>query len=317
MSGQVRRIIFAGTPEFAVPSLQAVADSGHELCTVLTQPDRPAGRGRRTRPGPVKRLALELGTDVLQPRSVRDQSVQAALRELAADLMVVVAYGMLLPESVLAIPARGCINVHASLLPRWRGAAPIQAAIRAGDPETGVSLMQLDAGLDTGPVFATAGTAIGDDETAGELHDRLAELGARLLAQHLDAILDGSLEPKPQADDGVTYAGRIDKADAVIDWRQSSVDIVRLVRAFNPWPVAETLLDGQRMRIWSACSEPDAEPSPGAPPGEVLACDPDGVQVRTGDGCVRLLTVQMPGRQQIAAAAFAHGYSLPGKVLGQ
>ena len=317
MSGQVRRIIFAGTPDFAVPSLRAIAASGHELCAVLTQPDRPAGRGRRTQPGPVKQLALELDANILQPSTLRDQAAQDRLNELAPDLMVVVAYGMLLPASVLAIPVRGCINVHASLLPRWRGAAPIQAAIRAGDRETGISLMQLDAGLDTGPVFATAETTIGADETAGQLHDRLAQLGADLLATHLDAILAGRLDAKPQADVGVTYATRIDKAEAIIDWSEPSVDIACLVRAFNPWPVAETLFDGQRLRIWSASAEPEADVSAAGPAGEILACDADGVQVRTGAGCVRLLSVQMPGRQRIDAAAFAHGYQLRGKVLGQ
>ncbi|HHQ14089.1 MAG TPA: methionyl-tRNA formyltransferase [Chromatiales bacterium] len=315
MSGQTGRIIFAGSPEFAVPALHAIADSRHELCAVLTQPDRPSGRGRTLRAGPVKSAASALGYEVLQPQTLRDQTIQAQLRELAPDLMVVVAYGQLLPEEVLTIPVRGCVNLHASLLPRWRGASPIQAAIRAGDTHTGVSLMQLDAGLDTGPVHASVGLPIGPRETAGELHDRLAEAGAGLLADYLDALVAGESTPRPQSDDGVTYAGRIDKADAVIDWSDSADAIDRQIRAYVPWPVAETGLDGARLRVWAAepCACPGAGP---AGPGQVLGVDDRGIVVGTGSGCLRLLDVQLPGRQRVRAVDFANGVAVTGKRLG-
>ncbi len=316
MSGQTGRIVFAGSPDFAVPALQAIADSRHDLCAVLTQPDRPAGRGRTLRPGPVKVAAQALGCEVLQPDTLRDQSIQARLCDLAPDLMVVVAYGQLLPEEVLAIPVHGCVNLHASLLPRWRGASPIQAAIRAGDTHTGVSLMQLDAGLDTGPVYATVELSIGPRETAGELHDRLAVAGADLLAGHLDALVAGESKPRPQPDDGVTYARRIDKADAVIDWSASADAIDRQIRAYVPWPVAETVLDGARMRIWAA--EPCACPGDGpVDPGQVSGVDDRGIVVGTGSGCLRLLEVQMPGRQRVRAVDFANGVAVTGKRLGR
>ena len=316
MSGQTGRIVFAGSPDFAVPALHAIADSRHELCAVLTAPDRPAGRGRSVRPGPVKAAALELGCDVLQPETLRDPELQARLHALQPDLMVVVAYGLLLPEAVLDIPVRGCVNLHASLLPRWRGASPIQAAILAGDSRTGVSLMQLDAGLDTGPVHASVELPIGPRETAGELHDRLAMAGARLLAEHLDVLVAGESTPRPQPDDGVTCAGRIDKADAVIDWSASADAIDRQIRAYVPWPVAETGLDGARMRIWAAepCACPDEGP---AGSGQVLGVDDRGIVVGTGSGCLRLLEVQMPGRQRLGAVDFANGTAVVGKRLGQ
>lgn len=308
-----RRLLFAGTPDFAVPSLRALLASGHELAAVLTQPDRPAGRGRNPRSGPVKQLAREHGVPVLQPVSLSSDDVQGELRALAPDLMVVVAYGLLLPPPVLAIPGRGCINVHASLLPRWRGAAPIQAALLNGDRETGVCLMQLEEGLDTGPVFARRIVQIGARETAGELHDRLAALGGELLAEHLDAILDGAIPAQAQPDEGATYARRINKADARIDWNRSAVELDRQVRAYLGWPVADTLVDGRQLRIWRA------EPVPGAaaaPPGQVIGVDAVGVLVQTGDGILRLLEVQTAGKARTPALEFARGIRLVGQRLG-
>lgn len=309
-------MLFAGSPAFAIPTLQRLVDLGHRPAAVLTQPDRPAGRGRTVGAGPVKQLALELGIPVLQPATLKTDTAQSELRELTPDLIVVVAYGLLLPPNVLAIPRRGCVNVHASLLPRWRGASPIQAAILAGDAETGVSIMQLEAGLDTGPVYGTARLTIGADETAGELEVRLARLGADTLGNLVDALLAGQLKSVPQPVDGVTYAGRISKTEARIDWHAPAVAIARRVRAWNPWPVAETLLDGQQLRCFA--SEPlGAEtPDAGRVPGQILASDALGLEVQTGAGRLRLRTVQLPGRQRVAAADFACGRALVGKVLG-
>jgi methionyl-tRNA formyltransferase len=289
---------------------------GHPPVAVLTQPDRPAGRGRALAAGPVKQLALELGIPVLQPASLKAPEAQAQLAALAPDLMVVVAYGLLLPPAVLAIPRRGCVNVHASLLPRWRGASPIQAAVLAGDAETGVSIMQLEAGLDTGPVYATARVAIGPDETAGELEARLAELGAATLGGLLEDLLAGRRRPEPQPDAGVTYAGRIQKADARIDWQQPAVAIARRIRAWNPWPVAETVLDGQQLRCFAGDALGAGPPAGDAVPGRILAADARGIEVQTGAGRLRLREVQAPGRQRVAAADFARGRPLTGKVLG-
>jgi methionyl-tRNA formyltransferase len=309
-----RRLVFAGTPEFAVPSLAALLAGNHDVVAVYTQPDRPAGRGRKLQPSPVKQLALQHGLPVRQPQTLKTADAQAELCALAPDLLIVVAYGLLLPAAVLDLPARGCINVHASLLPRWRGAAPIQAAVRAGDPDTGVCLMHLDEGLDTGPVYASASTPIGARETAGELHDRLATLGADLLARHLDAILDGSLRAEPQPDAGVTYASRIKKSDGRLNWQDSAMQLDRQVRAYVGWPVADTLLDGQQLRVWAA------EPVPlesVAPPGTVVACEDDGVLVQTGDGGLRLLEVQAAGRARTSARDFARGRELSGRLLGE
>jgi len=291
-------------------------DLGHAPVAVLTQPDRPAGRGRTVAPGPVKQLALELRIPVLQPDTLKTGEAQAALREFEPDLIVVVAYGLLLPAAVLALPRLGCVNVHASLLPRWRGASPIQAAVLAGDAETGVSIMQLEAGLDTGPVYATARTPVGAGETAGELEARLARLGANTLGSLLEDLLAGRLRAEPQPDAGVTYARRISKSEARIDWRESALAIARRVRAWNPWPVAETLLDGQQLRCFA--SEPLGTEPPDANrvPGQVLASDAQGIDVQTGAGRLRLHTVQAPGRQRLAAAEFARGRTLVGKVLG-
>ncbi|MBM4221442.1 MAG: methionyl-tRNA formyltransferase, partial [Gammaproteobacteria bacterium] len=246
------RIIFAGSPAFATPTLQMLCDRGHRPIAVLTQPDRPAGRGRQLSASPVKQLALELGIPVLHPATLRNEAVQAELRALAPDLLVVVAYGLLLPPAVLDIPPRGCVNVHASILPRWRGASPIQAAILAGDSETGVSIMAMEAGLDTGAVYRCTRLPVEAGETAGELEQRLAMLGATALSELLDGLLAGTLAASPQPAEGVTYAGRISKADGRIDWRQPAVQIARQIRAYNPWPVAETTLGGVQLRCFAA-----------------------------------------------------------------
>ncbi|MDH3806456.1 MAG: methionyl-tRNA formyltransferase, partial [Gammaproteobacteria bacterium] len=238
------KVLFAGTPEFAVASLQALVGSGVVPCAVLTQPDRPAGRGKQLSASPVKQFALEQDVPLMQPVTLRDAAVVAELVALEPDIMVVAAYGLILPESVLEIPRAGCLNVHASLLPRWRGAAPIQAAILAGDAETGVCLMSMVAGLDCGPVYASTAVSIGDNETAGELHERLASLGAGLLVRHLGAIVDGELSPKQQIEAQATYAPKIRTSDAAIDWQRRADELERLVRAYNPVPGAWFMLDG-------------------------------------------------------------------------
>jgi methionyl-tRNA formyltransferase len=309
-------VVFAGSPAFAVPTLQCLADLGHRPVAVLTQPDRPAGRGRAIAAGPVKQLALELGIPVFAPVTLKTEAAQSELRELRPDLIVVVAYGLLLPPSVLSIPRLGCVNVHASLLPRWRGASPIQAAIQAGDAETGISIMQLEAGLDTGPVYVTARLTIAPDESAGALEARLARLGADTLGGLVAALLDAQLTPVPQATAGVTYAGRIKKSDARIDWREPALAIARRVRAFNPWPVAETLLDGQQFRCFAGEALSAEALDAATEPGRILATNAEGIEVQTGAGRLRLRTVQLPGRAQIAAADLARGRSLVGKVLG-
>ena len=296
-----------------MPSLQALLAGGHTVAAVLTQPDRPAGRGRKPRPSPVKQVATEHGIPVLQPESLKSEALQAQLREFAPELMVVVAYGLLLPPAVLELPRRGCINVHASLLPRWRGAAPIQAALLAGDAQTGVCLMQLEPGLDTGPVLARATIEIGPRETAGELHDRLAGLGARLLAEHLDGILAGTVRAQAQSADGVTYAPRIKKTDARLDWARGAAELDRQVRAYFGWPVADTLFEGQQLRVWRAESSPVTS---SAPPGTIIDIDAAGILVQTGDGQLRLLEVQIAGRARTSALEFARGRQLTGKQLG-
>jgi len=295
------RLIFAGTPEFAVPSLRVAAARG-EVVAVYTQPDRPAGRGRGLAASPVKRAAMELGLPVLQPDTLRTVEARRALRALAPDLMIVVAYGLLLPPKVLAIPTLGCWNVHASLLPRWRGAAPIQRAIEAGDAETGVCLMQMEQGLDTGPVLLASALPIGEQETAGQLHDRLSELGAQVLADGL-ALLRAGVRPapQPQPEEGATYARKLDKAQARLDWTLPAEALARKVRAFQPWPVAEAEVAGERLRIHGAIALPLAH---AAAPGAILHAGREGIDVACGSGALRIRSLQRAGGKAITAADY-------------
>ena len=295
------RIVFAGTPDFAVPSLRAAAQR-NEVVAVYTQPDRPAGRGRELQLSPVKREALVRGIPVLQPESLKGALAGDALRALQPDLLVVVAYGLILPRAVLAIPRHGCWNVHASLLPRWRGAAPIQRAIEAGDHETGVCLMQMEAGLDTGPVLLSQRLAIGEEDTGGQLHDRLAALGAQTLADGL-GLLRAGMRPvsQPQSDSGVTYARKLDKAEARLDWTQPAAQLARKVRAFNPWPMVDALLAGERVRVHGAVA---IDAAPAAVPGRILAAGRDGIDVACGEGALRIRVLQREGGRAITAADY-------------
>ncbi|MFN3703466.1 methionyl-tRNA formyltransferase [Thermomonas sp.] len=292
------RIVFAGTPEFAVPCLRAAASKG-EVVAVYTQPDRPAGRGRELTPSPVKLEAVQRGIPVYQPENFRSAESKAALRALQPDVMVVVAYGLILPQSVLDIPEHGCWNVHASLLPRWRGAAPIQRAIEAGDTRTGVCLMQMEKGLDTGPVLLAQALDIGPRETGGQLHDRLAELGAKVLSDALGLLRAGlRLPPHPQPAEGVTYAHKLDKAEARLDWAQPATTLANKVRAFHPWPVAEAMLAGERVRIHAALALDEAH---AAAPGTVLRAGRDGIDIACGHGVLRLQSLQREGGKPISA----------------
>jgi methionyl-tRNA formyltransferase len=314
------RIAFAGTPDFAVPTLRALAQSPHRLVGVLTQPDRPAGRGRALTASPVKRLALELQLPLSQPQQLRSPEAHEALTGWEPDVLVVVAYGLILPAAVLTLPRLGCINVHASLLPRWRGAAPIQRAILAGDSETGVTIMQIEAGLDTGPILAQVRIPIDPAFNAGRLHDRLAQLGAELMVQCLGQAEAGLLHPTPQAAQNVSYAAKIDKSEARIDWWRSALDIERQVRAFNPWPVAETLWRGEQLRIWDARAAADGR-LPGdhadfAQPGNVLGLEGGELLVQCGNGRLALINVQLPGRRIVTAREFGGSQSLAGSRLG-
>ncbi len=303
--------MFAGTPEFSVPVLDALLKSRHRVLSVYTQPDRPAGRGRQLNASAVKQFALERELPVEQPLTLKDPDALARLASWSADVMVVVAYGLLLPKAALEIPKRGCINVHASLLPRWRGAAPIQRAILAGDSQTGVTIMQMDVGLDTGDMLLTRTTPIHPVDTSQSLHDRLSVLGAQALVETLDTL--DSLSPQPQPNEGVTYAQKLRKEEALIDWRQPAVKIDRAIRGFYPWPVAETRWSGQQLRIWEA--EPSAQQH-GRHPGEVLRTSNEGIDVAAGAGIVRLKRVQLSGRKAVSAAEFARAHAVQGVVFG-
>lgn len=306
-------IVFAGTPAFAVPSLRALAAAGHVLAAVYTQPDRPAGRGRRTTEGAVKRAALELRLPVQQPSKMTEQTA-AELRQLAPDVMVVVAYGLILPEAVLQVPRHGCINVHASLLPRWRGAAPIVRAIEAGDPITGITIMQVDAGLDTGDILAQRETPISEDDTAQALHDRLAELGAELLVQTLNAIATGTIAPLPQDHAAACYATKIHKSEALLDWAEPAQVLHRRIRAFNPWPVAYTHFRGRVLRIWEV--GPVGQPTQAAPPGTLVVVDRSEIHVSTGAGTLPIRRLQLEGGKPLDVQAFVNGYHpKPGERL--
>ncbi|WP_395771350.1 methionyl-tRNA formyltransferase [Arenimonas sp.] len=301
------RIVFAGTPEFAVPALRAGAARG-EVVAVYTQPDRPAGRGRQLQMSPVKQAALELGLPVQQPLNFKSDEALDMLRSHAADLMVVVAYGLILPQAVLDTPRLGCWNVHASLLPRWRGAAPIQRAIASGDTVSGVCLMQMEKGLDTGPVLLQLKTPIGPKETGGSLHDRLSQLGAEVLRDGLALARAGmTLQAEAQPKDGVTYARKIEKSEAKLDWTLAAKSLADKVRAFNPWPVAETELQGERLRVYQAIG---LDHNSGKPPGTVLAAGKDGIDVACGQGALRLLAVQRDGGRVQSAAEYLNARPL-------
>lgn len=308
------RVVYAGTPAFAVPALDRLLGESYDLVGVYTQPDRPAGRGRRLRPSPVKARALASGLRVLQPETLRGPKAKAEFAALLPDVVVVAAYGLILPRAVLAIPRYGCLNIHASLLPRWRGAAPIQRAILAGDVETGVCLMRMQAGLDTGPVLACRTTPIDDDDTAGSLHDRLAELGGQLLGESLPEWVAGRLQAQPQPSDGVTYAVKLTKQEAEMDWSHPACDLARQVRAFNPWPGAGTRIAGRETKIWR--SKPLAA-SGGDIPGTVVAAARVGIDVATGAGTLRITVLQASGRRAQSAGEFLNGVRLaPGVRLG-
>jgi len=305
------KLLFAGTPGFALASLKALVDADHAPVAVLTQPDRPAGRGKRLTASLVKEFATVNEIPVLQPVTLKDPHVVEELASFEPDMIIVAAYGLLLPEAVLTIPGRGCLNVHASLLPRWRGAAPIQQAILNGDERTGVCLMQMETGLDTGPVYACADTVIGPGESAGDLHDRLATMGGELLRDKLDDILDGTLEATPQDDEQATYAAKIRKQDAIIDWDQPAEDIARKIRAYNPAPGASFRYREEQVKCWRAEILEDVE----GPAGIVFQAGKDGIDVTCGRGALRLLEVQRPGRRRIAASELAGQSNLTGKRL--
>ena len=302
------RLIYAGTPEFSACALRAIIAAGHQVVLVLTQPDRPSGRGMALHASPVKELALASGIEVFQPLTLRDAAAQERIRAVGADAMVVAAYGLILPQAVLDLPHFGCINIHASLLPRWRGAAPIQRAILAGDAETGVCIMQMEAGLDTGPVLQSGSLPITADDTAATLHDKLAELGARLVVEALEKL---PLPPCPQPESGVTYAAKIEKAEAPLDWRLPAAQLARQVRAFNPFPGAIASLDGNSIKVWRVESG-----SATAAPGTVIASDKNGIVVACGEGCLRLTELQKAGGKRLPVAQFLAGTPVaPGAIF--
>ena len=307
------RVAFAGTPEFARAALAAVHGAGHDVVLVLTQPDRPAGRGLKLQASPVKQYAQTHGLPLAQPRSLRldgkypddAAAAHAALRQAAPEVMVVAAYGLILPPWVLALPRHGCLNIHGSLLPRWRGAAPIQRAIEAGDAATGITIMQMDAGLDTGAMLLTDSTPIGAADTSATLHDRLAALGARLIVQALGLLGQGALQPRPQPAEGVSYAHKIDKAESAIDWRAPAAVIERRLRAFDPFPGATTELAGQPLKVWRG-----AVVAGSGTPGQVLQAVPDRLVLACGDGALALQELQLPGGKRITAREFVHRHPL-------
>ncbi len=308
------KIIFAGTPEFAVPTLQMLLSSKqYRPCAVYTQPDRPAGRGRKLKPSPVKELAVKSGVPVLQPASLKSQQEQRKLAELCPDLLVVAAYGLILPQAVLDIPRLGCINVHASLLPRWRGAAPVQRALLAGDRQTGITIMKMVYKLDAGAMLHKEVCPIEPSETASELLDKLARLGATGLARVLPSIEAGTAVAEPQDESQVTYAKKLDKSEALLDWRQSAVELARKVRGLNAWPVAQTLYQGKILRIWQAEA---LEACVDVSPGTILPVRNKHLDVAAGNGVLRLLEVQLPGGRRMTAQAFLNAHQTGGIQLG-
>lgn len=306
------RIVFAGTPEFAVPTLQTLIDSPHEVVSAYTQPDRPAGRGRKLTASPVKDLALTAGIPVAQPENFKSAEAVQALADLQPDLMVVVAYGLILPQAVLDIPKFGCINVHGSLLPRWRGAAPIHRAVMAGDRKTGVTIMKVVKKLDAGDMLYKIECPIGADATSSQLHDRLAELGADALLRVVDMIENGRVQAEVQDESLVTYAHKLEKQEAIIDWRQAAAELDRKIRGLNAWPVAQTAFNGQALRVWR--SEVLAKVATAAP--GTIDSSAQALDVATGEGMLRLLEVQLPGGKRINGKDFLNAHPAAGVVLG-
>ena len=297
------RIIFAGTPEFAAQALAAILAAGHDVPLVLTQPERPAGRGMKLHASPVKQLALQHGIAVYQPERLKDPATHEPIRNTQADVMVVAAYGLILPQAVLDIPRQGCLNIHASLLPRWRGAAPIQRAIEAGDTETGITIMRMEAGLDTGPMLLKKSLPITDDDTAATLHDKLADLGAAMIVEALPQL--DRLVPEFQPEAGVTYAHKIGKAEAVVNWSDDAATLSRRIRAFNPFPGMVASLRGTPIKLWQATPH-----NATGIPGTILAADDNGIVVAAGDGAIRILQLQKPGSKRLPAAEFLSGFPL-------
>ncbi len=311
------RIIFAGTPDFAARHLQALIDSRHQVVAVYTQPDRPAGRGKKLKPSEVKQLALEHELPVFQPVSLKNEDAQAELTALNADLMVVVAYGLLLPQPVLDTPRLGCINVHGSLLPRWRGAAPIQRAIWAGDQETGVTIMQMDIGLDTGDMLHKTLCPIAADETSASLYEKLAQQGPTALLETVETLADGTAVAEPQDDSLANYAAKLSKEEARIDWTQSAVAIERAIRAFNPWPISHTEIQGNPVKVWQA---EVVEQSSDLAPGSLVEISKQGILVSTGEHCLRLLSLQPQGKKPMSAQDMLNSrrdWFTPGQPLSQ
>ena len=300
-----------------MPALQALISSAHSVVGVLTQPDRPKGRGQQVAASPVKAAALAASLPVAQPLTLKTDEGRQPLVAWAPDVLVVVAYGLILPPAALTIPRMGCVNIHASLLPRWRGAAPIQRAILAGDEETGITIMQMDVGLDTGPMLLRRSLRIAPDDTAGTLHDRLAAEGANALLKALDSLADGTAMPQPQPEAGVTYAAKLEKAEARIDWSARAIEIERKVRAFNPWPIAETLNEGEQLRVLKASAETDDSTRLGGqPPGTILSTSEGAVLVQCGMGRLAITEVQRPGKRPVSARDFANQAPLVGRRLG-
>lgn len=308
------RVLFAGTPDFAVPPLQALLASQHDVVAVYTQPDRPAGRGRKMQASPVKVVAQQHDIPVCQPATLRDSEALVQWQAWNVDVAVVVAYGLILPQAALDAPKHGCVNIHASLLPRWRGAAPIQRAIEAGDDASGVCFMRMEAGLDTGPVLARHSVPIDDQTTGGSLHDALAELGGAHIVATLDAMASGTLNSQPQDEDAASYANKLSKAEARIEWTRSAANIDRQVRAFNPWPVSTSALAGEQVRIWQA--RPLSLPTP-EPAGTVIRADSDAICVATGHGVLGITELQWPGGKRLSAAQAVNGRNLLGQRFGE
>jgi methionyl-tRNA formyltransferase len=300
-----------------VPALNALVASPHSVVGVLTQPDRPKGRGQQLAASPVKQAALKAGLPVAQPQTLKTEEGRAPLREWNPDVMVVVAYGLILPPAALTIPRLGCVNIHASLLPRWRGAAPIQRALLAGDEETGVTIMQMDAGLDTGPMLLRRSLAIEPDDTGGSLHDRLAILGANAIVEALDRLSNGTIIAAPQPELGATYATKLEKSEARIDWTARAAEIERKVRAFNPWPIAETVYEGEQLRILKARADmTESTRLGGQPPGTILSVSERAILVQCGMGRLAVAEIQRPGKRPISAHDFANSAALLGRQLG-